>query len=297
MIIRLRFVLLPLLLLTTFAVADTVILHDGDSYTGQLQGLPNNQVTFTDNSGVQYKFPTANVQTLVFTQSGDTITLRNGKSYSGHYTGPAPIPFNGDGGISYRFPKSDVASVVFTRSAPAAQANDLVIPLGTEVSVRTDGTIDSESSSTGELHSATIAMDVLDSAGNVAIPRGTPAKLVVRNIQGGGAVHTPELVLDLFSVELKGKDYRVVSSDVDYSGREGLGANRRTAEFTGGGAAFGALMGAVFGGGKGAAIGAGSGAVGGALTQLFTRGKKIKVPAETVLTFRLERTLVLRPGQ
>ena len=29
---------------------------------------------------------------------------------------------------------------------------------------------------------------------------------------------------------------------------------------------------------------------------LFTRGKKIKVPAETELTFRLDRTLVLRPG-
>jgi hypothetical protein len=55
------------------------------------------------------------------------------------------------------------------------------------------------------------------------------------------------------------------------------------------------LMGAVFGGGKGAGIGALAGAGGGALTQLFTRGKEISVPAETVMTFRLERTLVLHP--
>jgi hypothetical protein len=50
-------------------------------------------------------------------------------------------------------------------------------------------------------------------------------------------------------------------------------------------------MGAVFGGGKDVSIGALAGAGGGALTQLFTRGKEISVPAETAMTFRLERTL------
>ena len=34
---------------------------------------------------------------------------------------------------------------------------------------------------------------------------------------------------------------------------------------------------------------------GGLLTQVFTRGKQVKVPAETVMTFRLDHTLVLRP--
>ena len=108
-------------------------------------------------------------------------------------------------------------------------------------------------------------------------------------------MHTPELVLDLFSVTVKGQEYRVVTGDVDVSGRKGVGANRRTAEFGGGGAALGALLGGVFGGGKGAGIGAATGAGGGLLTQLFTRGKQVKMPAEAVLTFRLDRTLVLRP--
>jgi len=31
------------------------------------------------------------------------------------------------------------------------------------------------------------------------------------------------------------------------------------------------------------------------VTKLFTRGKKIKVPAGTELTFRLDRALVLSP--
>jgi hypothetical protein len=47
--------------------------------------------------------------------------------------------------------------------------------------------------------------------------------------------------------------------------------------------------------GRGAGIGALAGAGGGAVTQLFTRGKEIKVPAETTMTFELERTLVMHP--
>jgi outer membrane lipoprotein SlyB len=61
----------------------------------------------------------------------------------------------------------------------------------------------------------------------------------------------------------------------------------------GGGTAFGSILGALVGGGNGAAIGALSGAVGGGAFQMFTRGKAVKVPAEAVLTFRLEKPLNL----
>jgi len=55
-------------------------------------------------------------------------------------------------------------------------------------------------------------------------------------------------------------------------------------------------MGGIFGGGKAAGIGALAGAGGGAVTQAFTRGKEVRVPAESVLRFRLQKTLVLRPA-
>jgi hypothetical protein len=48
------------------------------------------------------------------------------------------------------------------------------------------------------------------------------------------------------------------------------------------------------GGGKGAAIGAAIGAAGGAGTQVLTRGKQINVPAESVLTFKLDQPIVLQ---
>ena len=68
-------------------------------------------------------------------------------------------------------------------------------------------------------------------------------------------------------------------------------------EKIGGGTAGGALIGGLVGGGKGAAIGAGAGAGGGAVTQILTKGGSIKVPAESVLTFSLDKALRVTSAQ
>jgi hypothetical protein len=277
------------------ASADTIILRDGASYSGQLQGAAT--VTFKDSKGIGYQFPRRDVQSLVFTPVLDTVILHSGRSYSGHYTGANPLAFMGGEGIKYEFPVDDVQTVIFDDTpAPVQSTNGTirVIPTNSDVVVRTDETIDSGNAQPGQLYRATITEGVIDSAGKVAIPAGTPARLLIRQTKTGGAVHSPELVLDLYSVTINGREYRVVSTDVAESSRRGLGANRRTAEYVGGGTALGALLGGIFGGGKGAGIGALAGAGGGTLTQVFTRGKRISIPAESVLRFRLERTLVLR---
>jgi len=299
-LVRNAMALLLLLALAAFPLlADTVILQSGASYTGSFENVKGNEITFTDNQGVQYSLPLSDVQSLVFTGSTDIVTLRSGKAYSGQYTGGNTISFTDNQGVGYVFPVKDVASLVLSRTHPAAPASQgpaLVVPEGTDIAIHTDEMIDSENTSTGQLYTATVAEDVPDSNGNVAIPQGTRAKLVIRNMGSGGAVHSGEIVLDLFSVSVQGKEYRVDTSDVDYSNKRGVGANKRTAEFGGGGAAIGALLGGIFGGGKGAGIGAAAGAGGGLLTQIFTRGKVVKVPAETLLRFRLYRTLVLKAG-
>jgi len=278
--------------------ADIVVLHDGTSYSGHYAPTGNGTLSFTDNQGIHYDIPVGDVQSLVFSNTADHLTLRNGKTYSGQLNGAEMIPFEGSGGIDYQFPLRDVSSLVLTGSQAPSVPHHLptvIVPEGTDIVIRTDDGVRSGQESSGQLYPATIERDVYGSSGSVAIPAGTRAKLVVRNVTSGGAVHSPELVLDLYSVDVHGEQYRVESSSVTESNKSGLGANRRTAEFAGGGAGIGALMGAVFGGGKGAGIGALAGAGGGALTQLFTRGKEINVPAETVMTFRLERTLVLHP--
>jgi outer membrane lipoprotein SlyB len=116
--------------------------------------------------------------------------------------------------------------------------------------------------------------------------------VVIKSASKGGRFRgASDLVLDLNSVNIGGRSYAIDTAEISRKGKSGVGANKRTAEYTGGGAALGAIIGAIAGGGKGAAIGAGAGAGAGALTQVLTKGRTIKVPAESVLTFRLDKPL------
>jgi hypothetical protein len=289
--------LCALLLLAALPVlADTIITREGASYSGQFAAAKG-EITFTDASGINYNFPRRDVQSLVFTASTDIVTLRSGKVYTGKFTGANPLSFTDNQGIQYQFPAKDVASLVLSENAPPAPPADAkIIPAGSEIYIRTNETIDSDSAPPGTTFSAQVTNDVLDTAGGVAIPAGSPARLLILSASRG-AVGSPDLILDLDTVTIKGRVHRVYSSELKESSNTGMGANKRTAEMLGGGAAIGSLMGAIFGGGRGAGIGAAAGAGGGFLTQLLTRGKHVKVPAEAELHFRLERTLVLHPGQ
>ena len=133
--------------------------------------------------------------------------------------------------------------------------------------------------------------------GAVIIPRGSEAELVIRRVSSPGTVTgSSELALDLQSVKVAGHRYRVSTEDIQQTGHQGLGKNKRTAEMVGGGAVLGTLIGAIAGGGKGAAIGAAGGAAAGAGAQVLTRGKAVQVPGETRLRFRLEEPLRLEPA-
>jgi len=159
---------------------------------------------------------------------------------------------------------------------------------GTSIPVRVDQTIDAKNND-GRVYSGTISEDVLDQDGKVAIPQGSTAELMFK------ADAQKNLQLDLESLTINGQRYavNVDPNDVTATGKDGLGANSRTATYVGGGAAIGAIIGAIAGGGKGAAIGAGVGAGAGAGTQVLTRGKEVRIPAETVVTFRLNQPLYL----
>jgi hypothetical protein len=168
------------------------------------------------------------------------------------------------------------------------------VPSGTQVSVRTNEAIDASQATTGQTYSAEVAEDVHGPNGELLIPRKSEAQLVIRQVSTGGTVGTPELALDLQSLTVNGRQYTVSTADLSRStGKQGIGKNKRTAEMVGGGALLGTLVGAIAGGGKGAAIGAVAGAATGGTAQVLTRGKQVKVPAETVLRFQLDQPLLL----
>jgi hypothetical protein len=175
--------------------------------------------------------------------------------------------------------------------AAAVQSVTRVLPVGTAIPVRNEETIDSAKAVEGQVYAAEIANDVRDADGAIVIPRGSNARMVIKSASKGGRFRgTSDLVLDVLAVSIDGQQYELDVPDISAKGRSGIGANKRTGEFAGGGAAVGAIIGAIAGGGKGAAIGGASGAGAGALTQVLTKGS-IKVPAETVMTFKLDSPL------
>ena len=161
------------------------------------------------------------------------------------------------------------------------------IPPGTDFAVRVNENI--ETNEPGRTFRAEVAQDIVDRSGSIIVPRGSEAELVVVAVDSGGAVGTRTVSLGVNSVTVRGRKYDVATATTEEGGPAGLGTNRRTAEMVGGAAAIGTLIGAVAGGGQGAAIGAAVGAAGGAAAQVLTRGEQVRIPAESVLTFRLDQ--------
>lgn len=159
-----------------------------------------------------------------------------------------------------------------------------VIPAGTEFAVRANETIDTNQA--GGSYRGEVAQTIEDADGQVLVPAGSPAELTIVAARSGGEVGTREIELAIRSVTVNGNKYQIQTESREEGGPAGLGRNRRTAEMVGGAAAIGALIGAIAGGGDGAAIGAAVGAAGGAATQVLTRGDTVRIPAETVMTFR-----------
>jgi hypothetical protein len=166
------------------------------------------------------------------------------------------------------------------------------IPQGTKIEVRTNEAIVSTQPE-GRTYHAEISTDVVGPNGEMLLPKGSPVELVVLETREKSGVRGAGLQLGMRSVTVNGTSYLVVSEELERS--TGLGANQKTAEMVGGGAALGTVIGAAAGGTKGAVLGGLIGAAAGAAAQVLTQGNEVKIPAESVLTFRLDEPIRLQP--
>ena len=160
-----------------------------------------------------------------------------------------------------------------------------VVDAGTYISVRTRQQI-RVSRAENKVYTASVADDVWDDDRRLSvpiIPRGTPVELRVRASRDG------DLILDMDALTIDRKRYRVDTPAVRAEGRE---RDHHAGEIVGTGAVIGTVIGAIAGGGKGAAIGAATGAAAGGVGVL-ARGRSLNIPAGTVVTFRLDRDLVV----
>jgi hypothetical protein len=160
------------------------------------------------------------------------------------------------------------------------------IPAATSINVTLNEMIDSSEATEGQSYSG-VVRDEITVNGRTLVPAGSNARVQLVNLDRSGKFKgSTQLGVVLTSVSVEGREVPVETGQVvKASGSQG----KNTALKTGVGAGIGAAIGAIAGGGKGAAIGAGVGGAAGAGSQIFTKGKTVKIPSETVLTFTLTR--------
>jgi hypothetical protein len=241
--------------LAAIASADSLIFRDGTRISGRVVSVAARTITFEDASGVQRRYNADQVDALEFRPTNQQNAAV------------------GTTGSSRRFE---------------------TLPSGTELTVRTSEDIDSSTAVVNQTFSALVERDIRDESDVVIIPAGSRAVLVVREVSSGGMTGSPDIVLDMQSMTVSGRRYLVSTGDVKADSGTGLGRNKRTAETVGGGAALGTIIGAIAGGAKGAAIGVLVGAAGGAGVEVLNKGKDVRVPAESLLRFKLDRPVSLQ---
>ncbi len=278
----------------------TLTLRDGTNVGGTVVSTSPSEIKLAGDDQVTRTIPMSQVRSIDYEDSSAAAAAPAGNTAND--ANQNATPYAGGAGNGSSAAQNSAPPLQHRRNVvheshehPAESAittRTFELPVGTEVSVRTEETIDSARSAEGQTFAAEVTESVKDEAGATVIPRGANAQIVIVSASRGNRyTKASDLVLDLKSVAIEGRQYLISTVDVRERGKSGLGANKRTAEYSGGGAALGAIIGAIAGGGKGAGIGAGAGAGAGAITQMATKGGSIKVPVETVLTFRLDKPL------
>lgn len=143
-----------------------------------------------------------------------------------------------------------------------------VVPPGTWLVVRTDDAVNARRAYRSTVYSASVSEDVLDQKERVLIPKESPVELGVRSLSylGAGGAGMTELALDVRSVTVNGVRYPVDTAGEPNAG--GLGVGRYTAKWVGGG--------------------------GERAGQVLVSGRRINVPAETLLAFQIQDPIRLR---
>ncbi len=297
---RISKILSPYLLLTLAAVTL--------AFSGCSSSPSNSQLT----ANVQKKINTDAAlqgQTIAVAANDGTVTL------SGTVSGPAPRELAANDAAKVDGVHKVINNLaVGNATAAAAPANGnpaseeaapnappppsqavapatIVIPAGTRIRVQLRQTLSSKNSETGQPFSGTLASPVRVNNRTViragAQARGTVVEAKSMGRFKGHAV----LALRLESVRADGRTYPVRTSRLE---RVEKGKGQRSAIMTGGGAGLGAIIGGIAGGGKGALVGGLVGGGGGAAGSAFTGNKDIVLPAESVLTFDLDRSVRIR---
>jgi hypothetical protein len=256
-------------------LADTVTLRNGTVIQGTYLGGTARQVRIDAGDQIQ-TVDVDNISKIEFTASAPT---------SAASAAPAPAPAAAAAPVPAVAPAPaplPARQTVQADAVAAAQPIGMELPAATNIVIRMIDGVDSQTNQVGQTFAASVD-EAVALNGQTVIPRGADAVVKLADAKESGKLTgRTELTLELVSVKING---RMVELDTQGVSRESSSRGQRTAKVAGGTAAVGAIIGAIAGGGKGAAIGAVAGGAAGAGAEVVTKGQRVKIPSETILTF------------
>jgi type IV secretory pathway VirB10-like protein len=162
------------------------------------------------------------------------------------------------------------------------------VPAGTDIDVRLENAVSSESAQVEDRFAATTVADLYN-GNRLLIPSGSTVRGVVTSVNKAGRVDRKgKLTLAFDRVTVNGRSYPMRGT-VEQALESG--GYRDDAGKIGAGAGVGAIIGGILGGMKGALAGV---LIGGGGVVAATEGQDVTLPAGTVLRIRLESAVTMR---
>jgi hypothetical protein len=181
---------------------------------------------------------------------------------------------------------------VKTTTTPAAKAaalkERLTIPAGTVLNVLLVDGLSTDTNSAGDHFLASLAEPVVVD-GNTLLPKGMKIRGRVIEVEDSGRVKGLASIRLALTDIMQGNKMIAITTDTFTASADS--STKRDAGIIAGGAGVGAAIGAIAGGKKGAAIGAIAGGGAGTGAVLATKGKEIRYPPETALSFTLANSV------
>jgi TolA-binding protein len=198
---------------------------------------------------------------------------------------PAPAPAPSSSAASSATTASRSTSAPGnTTSTPSTTttASRVEVPVGTEIDVRLQNTLNSGTAQVEDRFEGTTLADVTVD-GRLAIPAGSIFRGVVTAVEPGTRTNrTSKMTVSFDQVTLNGRSYPIRGTVTQAIEGEGI---RGEAGRTAAGAGVGAIIGGILGGFKGALAGI---LIGGGGTIAATEGKEVELPQGSVLRVRMD---------
>jgi hypothetical protein len=175
-------------------------------------------------------------------------------------------------------PRSSTSSTTATTSTSRRQG----IPAGTEIDVRIQTELTSDTAQVEDRFEATTIVDLFEGE-RVLIPAGSVMRGIVTSVNRASRTDRKgSLTVAFNQITVNNRSYPMRGTVVDTIESEGI---RGEAGRIGAGAGVGAIIGGIIGGVKGALLGV---LIGGGGTMVATEGKDVHLPPGTILRVRMD---------